>query len=227
MAIARVQSASGLDTTFASSVGATFVSPNSAGNCIMLAWEGDAATAINKANTPTDTGGNTYTRLLSTFLSGVFDLEIWVALNVAAKTGNVVTVTDTLGGADGIVIIEEFSGVATAAAVDVTGVGTTGTSTALDSGPLTTLNANDLLWGAGAIAAGANDASLGAGYSNLTQNHTTFSNLATESQIVAATGTSHGLMTSSASLSWAMGLVALKAAAAGVTNHPGFFRLMR
>lgn len=204
----RVQAASGVDTTFASSVTATFSNPNSTGNIILLAWEGDSATATNKANTPTDTAGNTYRRLTSAINSGSFDLEIWVAYNIKAQTSNAVTVTDTLGGADGTLIIEEWSGVNFVTSLDGSN-SNTGNLSPLTSGNVTTLRPNDLLWVAGAEAVGANDLTAQSGYTNFTQTSTTFSNIGVCSQAVSAVGTYNGGFTSLVGVSWVCSMVAL------------------
>lgn len=206
----QIQAASGVDTTFASSVSATFANPNNGGNIILLAWEGDGATAINKANTPTDTAGNTYVRLLSAINSGSFDLEVWVAYNIKDKVGNVVTVTDTLAGADGTLIVEEWAN-ATIKTTLLGSISNTGSVSPITSGNIVTVNPNVLLWVAAAEAVGASDLTAQTGFSNLTQTSTTFSNIGICSQVVNATGTYNGGFTSSVGVSWVCIMVALVA----------------
>ena len=221
---ARIQTAPpGLDTTFSSTVTATFGSPNTAGNAILLAWEGDTG-AAGSANTPTDTAGNTYTRLLTKSLADVFDLEVWVAHGIAAKTGNAVTVTDTIGGSDGILIIEEWSGLASAldAVSSATGAGTT-----LAAGAFTLTRGADLVWAAGVQNQSANDLTAGAGFTSLTQAHTSFSNLGICSQFAGA-GTFNGGFTSSASSpTWSAGAVALASTGFPVGTAPSLAASVR
>ena len=187
MALRREQSATGVNTSFASTVTATFSNTLQIGSLIILAWEGDSATATNKANTPTDTAGNTYVRAVSVVSSAVFDLEIWYAINQKAQASNAVTVTDSLAGVDSTLVIEEWTGADSVTVLDKSS-SATGSSTALDSGNMVTLQPDLILWGAGAAAVGSSQLTVGAGYSNLTQTATTFSNIACESQVVAATG---------------------------------------
>lgn len=220
MAWVKKQTATGTDTTFASSVNATFGSALTNPSIILLAIEVDTG-AQNSANTPTDTAGNTYVRVLSTSLSATFDLEIWYALNTHTTASNKVTVTDSAGGADGILIVEEWTGNVTSSPVDQSqsssdnSGATTPTSTATPS----TTDANDLIWGAAVGSNGANDMSLGAGYSNLTQTHTSFSNLAIESKTVAATGTQTATFGMSPLGSWVCGVVCIKGPVAGTFNE--------
>lgn len=214
MAFTRKQVASGTDTTFASSVNATFASPLTNNSIILLAWEGDGATATNKANTPTDTAGNTYVRVLSKLVSATFDLEIWYALNTHTTASNKVTVTDTLAGADGTLIIEEWTANATSSPTDGSN-SNSGTISPLTAGAIATTNANDLIWVAGCEAVGANDLTAATGYSNLTQTHTTFTNIGICSQVVSSTSSYNGGFTSSTGVSWACGAVAIKQAVTG------------
>lgn len=209
--IARIQAATGKDTTFASTVSATFAGNNTAGNAILLAWEGDVG-AANSANTPTDTAGNKYERILSNSLTATFNLEMWICWNCKFKAGNVVTVTDTIGGSDGILIVEEWQGLGTLNVNDgsTSAQDNTGLSNAPNSGAITTKGEFDLIWCAAAIALGANDLGAGAGFSNLTQNSTTFSNLGICSKVISVAGSNSGAFTSSAVGSWVCGVVAIR-----------------
>jgi hypothetical protein len=208
----RVQFASGLNTTFASSVSATFGSQNQPGNAILLAVEFDAG-AANSGNTPTDTAGNKYFRLATARVAATFELEIWMATNILQKTGNVVTVTDTNAGVDSIVCVEEWSGVTSA---DLYSSATnTGSSTTLSTSNLATTGVPTLLWVAGVSAVGTSTMVLGSGYSNLGQNNTTFSNLGIESQ-VSSNGGSFTTGFTNTSASWACIAIALLG---GFSNH--------
>jgi hypothetical protein len=204
----RIQSVTGANTTFASSVSATFTSPNDNGNIILLAWEGDSAAGTNTANTPTDTAGNTYKRLISTAIAATFDLEIWVAYNIKPKAGNVVTVTDTNAGVDSLLIAEEWSGATMVTALDGSS-GTTGSGSPLTSGNIITSAPNVLLWVAGVEAIGANDLTASTGYSGLNQTSTTFSNLGVCSQVTTSPSTYNGGFTSIVTAQWVCTMVAL------------------
>lgn len=208
MAPARVQQTSGVDSSNASSVSATFASPNIAGNIIILAFESDLGLA-NSANTPTDTAGNTYVKITSVQVAAAFDLEIWAAFNIKVKTGNVVTVTDTNGGVNGSVIAEEWSGVSTIAANDGTSTNTGVASSTLTAGNIVTTRAIDVVWVAGAAKVGAADLSAGSGYSNFSQVNTASSNMGVCSQVTSVTGTYNGTETCSLGVTWAAAAVAL------------------
>lgn len=199
----RIQAASGVNTTFASSVSATFGSQNQPGNAILLAAEFDAG-AANSGNTPTDTAGNKYYRLGTVWVAATFELEIWMATNIKQKTGNVVTITDVNAGVDSICCVEEWSVVTSA---ELIGVGSsTGNSTTLSAGSLS-VPTTSLIWVAGVSAVGTSTLVLGSGYSDLTQNNTTFSNLGVESQIATSGSYTTGFTNTSAS--WACLAVAL------------------
>lgn len=211
---AQRQAASGTDTTFASSVQATFSSPNFKGNTILLAWEGDASLTTNTANTPTDTAGNTYYRVTSQNISGTFNLEVWVAYNIKASASNTVTVTDTIGGANGIVIVEEWSGISGINSPD-NFAGTTdntGVSTALSSGAFSTKTSACLIWVAGYTTITGVSLSAGSGYSNLTTASTPgFSVLGICSKVVTDSSSYTGTMTSAVASSWGCAAVGMRA----------------
>lgn len=188
----RLQVASAKDTTFASSVTATFANPLTPGSTILLSWEGDTGVA-NSANTPTDTATHTYTRRAGVSLASTFDLEIWTAPNSGSQASNAVTVTDTIGGSNGILIIEEWSGISTVSPLDTSKTASGTTSSSFSTGAFTTTNANDLIWVACA-AATTNALTVGSGYSNLTQTSTSSTTLAIESKIVSVAGSNTGTM---------------------------------
>lgn len=187
MAAVLLQVAKGANTTFVSTVTATFANPLTPGSVLLLAWEGDTG-GSNSANTPTDTAGHTFTRDISTVRAATFDQEVWHASNSGSQVANAVTVTDTIGGVDSLLIVEEWSGIQ--AVTDLTGTGNGATASTFSTSSWSTTNANDLIWGAvaGAFGAGSPVMVAGAGYTNLSQNFTNFTTLATESKVVAATG---------------------------------------
>ena len=211
----RIQSATGLNTTFVSTVSATFGSPNASGNTLMLAVEIDTG-AVNSANTPTDTAGNTYQRILSRSVAATFNLEIWVAYNCRSGS-NTVTVTDSGGGVDSIVVVEEWAGISSVQRTD-NATSINGSSTSLNSGSITTQNTLDVIWCAGVASNASASLSLGTGFSNLVQNNTGFTNLGCSSLISTTTNAYSGLFTATPSAVWICAVVALRA---GYNNSLG------
>ena len=202
MALARIQSASGVNTTYASTVNATFSSTLTNPSLILVAFAADLETTA--ANTPTDTAGNTYVKAARLAATGNgTDMEIWYALNTHATASNKVTVTDNGAGVDSIVLIEEWTGAKTSGAFDKTAQAV-GSGTALDSGATATLSqAAELVWVMGINTLGTgNQLSLATGFTNLTQNNVPGDiNAGIASKVVSSTTAVHGLMTT-ASDSW-------------------------
>lgn len=220
MALSRIQATSGTDTTFASQCSTTaFASPLINGSIILVAVEFDTG-ATNSVNSMIDTAGNTYTRILSRNETGVFNLEMWYAQNTHTTASNIVTAHDTSGGVDSVICAEEWTGQGSGNPIDVSiSANDTGVpSTALNSGTTTaTTNATELIWCAGAVAGSSNTLTPGSGYSNVTQNSTTFSTLGIESKTVASIGTQSGTFTANASGSWCCGVVAILPALVATT----------
>lgn len=216
MAFTRLQSTSGKDVTFASSCFTTaFGSPLTPGSIILVAVEFDTG-LTNSVNSVTDTAGNTYTRILSKNEAGVFNLEMWYAINITTTSSNIVHATDTSGGVDSVICAEEWTG-ESSSPIDVSVSANDGgaPSTALNSGTTaTTSKVNELIWCAGAVAGSANTLTAGAGFSNVTQNSTTFSTLGIESKTVSALGTQSGTFTANTSGSWCCGVVTISIATA-------------
>lgn len=217
MAFSLLQTKTGLNTTFASSVASTaFANALTNGSIILVAWEGDAV-AANGASTPTDTAGNTYVRVFSKAVAATFDLEIWYALNTHTTASNVVTITDNGGGVDSIIIVEEWSGNVSSSPTDGSS-SNSGSLSPLTAGAFTTTHSNDLIWVAGVEAVNASDLTAGAGYTNLTQANTAFSNLGICSQ-VGPIASYNGTFTSTVGVSWACGAVAIKDTAGALSVH--------
>jgi hypothetical protein len=183
----------------------------------MVAAEADTVAA--NGITITDNKSNTWSRVQSKSVAATFDLEIWYSILTSAGSGHTFTATDNGGGVDSIIAVEEWSGQAASSPTDGSN-SNNGSGSSQTSGNVTTANANDLLWVAAVEALGSNGYSLGSGYSNLTQDSTTFSNLAIESQVVSATGTYNGAITGGVGVSWACGMVAIKQlAVAGTPSY--------
>lgn len=222
MALTRVQAATAKNTTFASVVTTTGIT-TTAGHIVMVCAEADTVAA--NGITITDSKANTWTRVISKSVVATFDLEIWYSILTSAGASHTFTATDNGGGVDSIIIVEEWSGQAASAPTDGSS-SNSGTGSPLTAGTITTTNANDLIWVAGAQAVGALDLTASTGYSNLTQNSTTFSNLGICSQVVSATGSYNGGFTSTVSVNWAAGAVAIKQLAAATTAPSSTFLMM-
>jgi len=216
MAIARVGLHTGANTTFSSSV-TTESWTSTSGNALIAIVEADVV--AQNGVTVTDNKGNTWNRVISTALAATFDLEVWVALNITGGAGHTVTATDNGGGVDSLIMVEEWSGIASASAVDKF-VGATGiNSSAANSGATaTTTQADELVIGA-VSASGNRTFTEGAGYSNGNKVNTTFSSLFFESKIVSATGAQTATATISANVSWVCQVVTLKASLNDVSVH--------
>lgn len=176
------------------------------------------------ANGITVTGNNStsWSRVISTSLAATFDLEVWVAYNIPGGAAQTVTATDSGGGVDSLIIVEEWSGAATSSAADKS-IGATGSGTALSSGAsATTTQANELVIGAGVVS-GNVVMTAGSGYTNLNKVNTTFTTLAFESKVVAATGAQTAAMTSGTTGSWACQVATFKEAGAAAVPKNLFF----
>lgn len=218
MALARVQAFSGTNTVFGSLVttGAVTTTP---GNMLVAIAEAD--TVVANGITVSDNKGNTWARVISTALAATFDLEVWVCKNITSGgASHTVSASDSGGGVDSLLIVEEWSGQDTTAPSDKS-IGATGSSTALSSGAsAATTQAAELVIGAGVVSGNVTMA-LGAGYTNLTRVNTTFSTLAFESKVVAATGAQTAAMTAGTAGSWVCQVATFKEAAAAAPSVYG------
>ncbi|HET9990325.1 MAG TPA: hypothetical protein VFQ65_17460, partial [Kofleriaceae bacterium] len=102
----------------------------------------------------TDTSHNTYALAVGPTMSpiGMESQAVYYACNIAgaAAGANTVTVTFQTANQDPDVRIAEYSGIAGSACVD-RAVAATGSGAAIDSGPLTTTHAHDLLVGSNKV----------------------------------------------------------------------------
>ena len=165
--------------------------------------------------TISDTAGNTYQSAIGPVNCNNYGVrnQIFYASNIKSSAGtNTVTVSSpSWGGGQIRMTIEEWSGLAAVNALDQT-AGSTDTNQGgtMDSGPVTTTNANELLYGLGrAQNDGTNTA--GPGY---TLREFDGQRLASESRIVSAAGTYSATMTASDSGWWTMLLATFKAKSA-------------
>ncbi len=184
-----------------------FPSNNAAGDFIVVATA--AENSIVATATVSDTLANTYSTAVGPVYASGGGFYIWYAMNVAAGANTVtITWTDFM---DHEIHIYEYSGVATAAALDVSASATNGAgSTALNSGNATTTNAADLLFGFGGqlTSAAGTIYTPGASYTV----RTTTTHTAVEDRLVSATGAFNAALTSTSSNSWAMLLASFKRA---------------
>jgi hypothetical protein len=126
----------------ASASGTTIVFPATgatSGNCIVVAVAANDATAANRTvSSISDTAGNSYAILGSSYTNGNNRLEIWAAFNITGNASNIVTVTFGGTPTDAFGCFAQLSGVATSSAHD-TGYAPAGNSDA--STPYTTTDA--------------------------------------------------------------------------------------
>jgi hypothetical protein len=128
-------------------VNATFSAAQTAGdlNIVVVGWGGSTATVTSV----TDTRGNTYKLAVGpTILAGVATQSIYYAANIAASAaGNIVTVAFSGAAPYPDIRILEYQGADPNNPVDVTAA-SSGNSATSSSGPATTTNATDLIFGA-------------------------------------------------------------------------------
>jgi hypothetical protein len=187
-------SGSALNLTFA----------QTAGNALVVF----AAINTNTTLSVADSSNGTYTQVGTTQIGGV-TCGIWVFFGIAAAASGVNTVGVTSGGFNGPIAVVEVSG--------LSGVtdgynGNGNFTTAISSGSLTTTNANDVVLGF--FGVGNNFVSYGSGWLGLDGTV----NVASEYQIVSATGSYTATFTTTGSNNWASAIAAFKITASGTTQ---------
>ena len=191
--------------TSGKSISVGFKSPNVAGHLIIayVIWNNTGSVSLS------DSRGNAYISAVgpTTFDSGKSSAQVFYAKNIAAGANTITATFATSVTTYGILYIHEYSGLDPTAPLDVVAAGS-GTSTSMNSGSVTTKNANDLLFGAGVSTYGVTKA----GTSYVIRS-TDFGNIS-EDRSVSAVGSYNATATQNGS-SWAMQLLALKAAGAG------------
>jgi glucose/arabinose dehydrogenase/PKD repeat protein len=177
-----------------------FSSANTAGNVIVVyvAWSNTGAVAVS------DTRGNSYASAVSRTTWGTSrSSQIFYARNISGGSNTVTATFATPITSFGDIYIHEYSGLDKTNPLDVA-TSATGTANAMSSGPLTTTNANDLLF---AAAASTNKVtSIGSGYTGRTNSfgNRTMDRYVTATDPYSATATQNGN-------AWSMQLVAFKA----------------
>jgi hypothetical protein len=128
---------------------------------------------------------------------------VFYAKNIAGGSNTVTVTFATAVNSFGAIYIHEYAGIDKASPLDVS-TSAIGTSRAMSSGPVTTTNANDLLFGAGASRNSVTQA--GSGWTT----RSTASGNRTEDRNVTTTG-SYAATATQNSNAWVMQLVAFKA----------------
>jgi outer membrane protein assembly factor BamB len=181
-----------------------FNKANTAGNLIAVyvVWDNTGTAKVS------DTKGNTYTAATArqTWGSG-WSSQVFYASNILGGANTVKVTFSTAITTFGIMYLHEYSGLATGSPVDAS-ASAVGTSASMSSGAVTTSQANDLLFGAG-----ASDITVSHG-TGFTTRSTGFGNL-TEDRAVTATG-SYAATASQTGTTWAMQLVAFRVASSTV-----------
>ena len=173
-------------------------------NVVVVGWN-DTTASVGSV---VDSSGNTYTLAVGpTQVSGKLSQSIYYAKNIAAAAAgtNTVTVTFTQAAAYPDIRILEYSSADTTSPLDVTAANV-GSSSPSNSGPVTTKNATDLLFGAN-ITTGMTSGP-GTGYTSRLL--TSPDGDIAEDEFVTAIGSYSA--TAPASGTWIMQLVAFKAA---------------
>src|SRR5215471_13958563 len=184
-----------------------FSKANTAGNLIAVyvVWDNSGTAKVS------DMSGNTYTAATARQSFGNnWSAQVFYAANILGGSNTVKVTFGTAITSFGIMYLHEYSGLATVSPVDVS-ASAAGASASMSSGAVTTTQANDLLF-----AAGASDGSVSKG-TGFTSRLTGFGNL-TEDRAVTTTGSYAGTASQSGS-TWAMQLVAFRVAS-GVTGPP-------
>ena len=172
-----VQTASGTETSSATSLNGSFPTATTNGHLLVLSASVYTG-STNQITSVTDSGGNTWTRIgTAHFVSGHYsDGEMWYSAN--AKPVTTVTVHNA-SAASVAFEVQEFSGVATTNPLDVS-TGTANTGTAANSGSVNSTVANELVVG---FVAGHNSAQAisvtSSGYATQPQQVSTATNIAT------------------------------------------------
>ncbi len=191
-----------LQVTSGNSVSVTFPSPNAAGNLIVayVIWDNSGSVFLS------DTRGNTYIGAISQakYSGDRANAQVFYAKNVAGGGNSVTATFATAITSFGILYIHEYSGIDQVTAVDVTAAAT-GSASAMNSGSVMTLNANDLLFGA--AESGNTVTKAGTGY---TSRSTAHGNM-TMDRRVTATGSYNATATQSGN-AWIMQMVAFRVA---------------
>lgn len=221
VAIAYKQSGGGSTSSTANIVAAAFAAPTSVGNLIVVTT--NAGGTANVITSITDTALNTYVKVFSVANNNAVSLDIWYAANISAVGSNVVT-AHRVSAAAGTIIAAEYTGVASAAPLDVsTNAPGASTAAAASGTTATTVQANELVIGAvGSGVLGTTSATLGSGFTNLLLQSISGNFVAQESKVAPAIGTQSAAFTlNSASDYWVCGCVVFRGASVPLNRYLG------
>lgn len=215
MALAFAQNLGNLSTGSATSLAGTFGSSTVSGNAIAV---GARIGAQGRTVTASDNKSNSYSQAKNQTFNTGNELFGHYALNVTGGASHQVTVGISGAAASIRFTIHEESGVATSSALDQSNSGS-GSSTAPDSGNVTTTVADEWIFG---ICATDTDVGFtaGASFGHLVMSPSTGGSQreATEDRIVSATSTYSAPFTVSPTNDWGCIVLAFKAAGAGGTT---------
>jgi hypothetical protein len=200
------------------SVTAAFAGAQTAGdlNVVVVGWNNTTATVSSVA----DSKGNSYVLAVGpTTISGVASQSIYYAKNIVPATAGSNTITVTFSGAAAFpdVRILEYSGADPNTPVDVAS-GSSGNSATSTSAAVTTLNANDLLFGANIVQTTTTAA--GSGFTS--RMITSPDGDIAEDRLVAVTGSYSATAAVSPAGPWIIQMVAFRASGSsgGDTTPP-------
>ena len=197
------------------SVSVTFAAAQAAGDLNVVAVGWNDTTAV--VSSVTDTNGNTYTLAVGPTAGAGVSQSIYYANNItAAGAGaNTVIVTFSVPASYPDIRILEYSGADPNSPVDVTAA-STGTSTSNSSGPATTTNPTDLIFGAGMVST----YTTATGFGFTSRILTAPDGDSAEDAMVTAIGSYSATATTSPEGPWVMQMVAFRTPV-GSTGLPG------
>ena len=211
MAIAFVQNLGNLSTGSATSLSGTFGSSTGSGNMIAI---GSRIGATGRTVTGSDNKSNSYSQAKNQVqASDNHEGFAHYGLNISGGASHQVTISISGAAASIRMTLHEFSGIALSSALDQVN-GAEGISTALNSGNVTTTQADELLFGVGTNG-NERTFTAGASYLNLvTSPSGGTAKEAGENQIVSSTGTYSASFTIGTSDTWACIIATFKGAVA-------------
>jgi hypothetical protein len=198
----------------------TYTGAQTAGNLnvVIVSWNDSTATI----SSVTDTIGNTYAVAAATVVqTGTASQAIYYAKNIAAAAAgaNTVTINFNVAARHPDIRIAEYSGVDPLNALD-TSAGAQGNTATSDSGPVTTLNANDILIGANVVQSTTTGPGTGFTSRGITPDGDIL-----EDQVVSATGSYNATAALDKVQLWIMQMAAFRAAVSGGGTVPNIATL--
>ncbi len=195
------------EVTSGTTASLAFSKANTAGDLIVVyvVWDNPGSVTVS------DSKGDVYTAATARQSWGEgWSAQVFYAPNIVGGTNTVKATFGTSITSFGLLYLHEYSGLATSSAVDVS-ASAVGTAASMSSGAVTTTQADDLLFGAGASDITATKGT------NFTARLTGFGNI-TEDRVVTATG-SYAATASQNGTTWVMQLVAFRVAS-GTAGTP-------